>query len=305
MYKMVILDIDNKIIGDVIDVHNFGFDAYLYEEGSIPFETIESLLKWVEDTNFTLKYSVGNGVFIPVNSTTYEHQSFLLRIGWWRMTPAQSVIFSMLNKERETGYWISTEQLSDMLKIFGLKPSSLQEQILRIRKKIKPSGLSVENLHQIGYRLVKMEPKSSMRGKLSEEIILREPKDIKQDFDILLSDPKLHKMIDRHFSNLFITASPGSGKTQSLVKLISGMEILQGWQGLTRTESEIYFELVKHRGEWVSHQHFLKLPWATKKPADEDLQMRNLANFVYKIRQKLAEIDEVIKTKRSIGYCLK
>lgn len=269
LFAIIVVDNDSKkIIGRVTEYHGFGFGINLEDTKHVA-TGVYDLMDKAKKNNASLYYRLG-GVRIPFNYETHKRQIYLSRVGWWNITPAESVIFSFLYQERykENG-WVSTDRLEEMLTIFGFTPHCLRILILHLRKKLEFTNFDVENQNRVGYRLVNSS-----------------------DYWILFTDSKFQHVIEGNIEYLTIS------------ERLTGEHILRGWQGLTRTEAQIFFELVKYRGEWVSYDHLLRLPWAVKKQKKKDLLVHSLRDFVSNIRWKIADTDEEILTKYRKGYSL-
>lgn len=279
----------NEIIGNVTDFQSLGFSLlYRQQEKKITlsFDNIDALLDWTQTSNTTIYYMIG-GVHIPVSRTTYEKKDYLHRIGWWNLTPAEAIIFGALWEEKCTQNGrLTTQNLQDILKAFGFKPTSLRTLIVNLRKKLSDTTLQIQNEKQIGYQII--DPHNDLRN----EFIMQQSI-LKSDYWILLNDKKLKNyVIDKTEHFMWIES-------------IMGSQILRGWQGLTRQESEIYFELVKFRTQWVNYEHLLGLSWAMEKKEGKEPIKRRLIETIRKIKSKIAAAKEVIINRRNVGYKLK
>jgi len=289
-FRIIVVDNDTEdIIGRVTDSQSSGFSMiYRQQENDITqsFDSIDSLLIWSNENNNTIYYMIG-GVRILFNHTTYDKNYYFRLTGWSNLTPAEAVILGVIQeaKYRHKGL-VSVEYIKDMLTVFGFSPASFRMLLVKLRKKLKGTNLRVENENNIGYRLID----SSVNDPINE--FLMEESRVKSDYWILYSDKKLKPFVTENIEQFMVEERP------------TGSQILWGWQGLTRTESEIYFELVKFRGQWVSYQHLLKLPWTERSSKDEELIEKYLKNFVGKIRKKIENKNEVILTETLKGYCL-
>lgn len=287
-FQMIIVDNGTAdIVGRVTDFQAFGF-GMLRHQGentlTLSFETIDELLEYTTPNNITIYYLV-DSVRIPVNHTTYDKARYLDMVGWWCLTPAEAVIMGTLRQAKwTTGDWVSREQLCDVLEVFGFSPRSLLMHISRIRKKIVESNCELETKWSVGYRLV--DPVNDP----IHAFLMKESR-AKSDYWILFCDDKFKPFVTDNIQR-FITGNR-----------LSGSQILLGWHGLTRTEAEIFFELVKHRGQLVSYQHLLALPCMNRSAKDTSIREKYLKNFVGKIRSKV-EPHEVIRTQYRVGYCL-
>ncbi|MDE2674709.1 MAG: winged helix-turn-helix domain-containing protein [Paracoccaceae bacterium] len=287
-FQMIVVDNDTAdIVGSVFDFQALGF-SMLMRQGentlNLSFDTIDELLEYTTPNNIAIYYLV-DSVRIPVNHTTYDKARYLDMVGWWCLTPAEAVIMGLLRQAKwTTGDWVSREQLCDVLEVFGFSPRSLLMHISRIRKKIVESNFELETKRCVGYRLV--DPVNDPIN----AFLMKESR-AKSDYWILFCDDKLSSFVKDNVQR-FITGNR-----------LSGSQILLGWHGLTRTEAEIFFELVKHRGELVSYEHLLALPCMNRSAKDTFIREKNLKNFVGNIRSKV-EPDEVIITQYRVGYCL-
>lgn len=287
MKEFGIVVVDNnttEIVGSVTDFQMLGF-SIIYRQQTHGCNNIDELLKWAENVNTTIYYQIG-GIRIPFNHITHDKKRYLNMLGCYNFTPAEAVIYGMLieGKMKNNG-WVSRQQLEDMLTIFGFKPTSLRMLLVKIRKKLEESNLRVKNKNRTGYRIV------DTVNDTYNEFLIKQSR-AKSDYWILLQDKNFKSFVTKN--------------TQYLItnKQITGCEILRGWKGLTNTEAQIFFELVKHRGEWVSYDHLLRLPWAMKKQTDNKLSQYRLCNFISKIRRKTVDTNEVIENKPLYGYYL-
>lgn len=283
-FAIIVVDKSKKVVGMVTDFQSLGFSINTKDvnQGS---DNIDELLDWAKENNVTIYYMIG-GVRIPFTRATYDREMYLRRVGWWNLTPAEAVIFSFLYQERyKKSGWVLTNRLEEMLTVFGFTPNCLRMLILKLRKKLSFTNFDVENKNKVGYRLV--NPVEDRKN----EFLMKENR-AQSDYWILFADSKLHHINDDNVEQ-FMTGAR-----------LTGGQILRGWQGFTRTEAQIFFELVKHRGEWVTHEHLFTLPWAVKKRTEKKSMDRKLHNFVWKIRRKIANTDEEILTEYRKGYCL-
>ena len=228
------------------------------------------------------------GVRIPVNHTTYDKSQYLNRVGWNNLTPAEAIIIGVLIEEKSTDNgWVSTEQLQEVLTAFGFTPTSLRMLLVKIRHKLETVGstLHVKNRNRMGYRLI-----NPVDDPINE-FLMKESR-AKTDLWILYNDNKLKHLVTKNIQEFI-----GEKHT-------TGTQVLKGWQGLTSTEAEIFFELVKSRGEYVQYNFLLTLPWTTRYDNDEKIIAYSLRNFISKIRKKIADTDQKILTKYGRGYCL-
>ena len=288
-FRIIVVDNDTEeIIGRVTDSQSSGFSMiYRQQENDITrsFDTIDNLLNWSNENNNTIYYMIG-GVRILFNHTTYDKNYYFRLTGWSNLTPAEAVTFGVIQEAKHTHKgWASSEHLKNMLTAFGFSPRSLRMLLVKLRKKLKCTNLRVDNENSFGYRLI-----DSANDPINE--FLMEESRIKSDYWILFCDKKLKPFVTENIEQFMVEERPTGG------------QILWGWQGLTRTEAEIFFELVKFRGQWVSYQHLLTLPWTERSSKDEDLIEKYLKNFVGKIRKKIENKDEVILTETLKGYCL-
>lgn len=245
-FGIVVVDNDTtEIVGNVTDFQIFGFNI-IYRQQTHGCNKIDELLKWAENVNATIYYQLG-GIRIPFNEITHDKIRFFYSVGCYHLTPAEAVIYGMLIEEKyKNNGWVSTQQLENMLTTFGFKSTSLRMLLVKIRQKLEKSSLQVKNKNRMGYRIIDTvnDPKN--------EFLMKESR-AKSDYWILLQDKNLKGFVTENTECLMTN------------KQITGSQILRGWKGLTNTESQIFFELVKHRGEWVSYDHLLLLPWAIKK----------------------------------------
>ena len=290
-YHTIIVDNDTKeIIGRVVDFHIYGFSLIYHQEDEtirLLFYTLDDLLNWSKENDITIYYMV-SGVRIPVNRTTYDKSVYLDRVGWNNLTPAEAVIIGVLVEEKHThNGWVSTEHLQEVLTAFGFTPTSLRMLIVKIRQKLNTfdSDLRVKNRNRMGYQLIDTVPEPI------HEFLTKESR-AQTDLWILFNDNKLKHLVTKNIQDFI------GGKDTT------GTQILKGWQGLTRTEAEIFFELVKKRGEFVQYEFFFTLPWTTRYDNDKEVIEYSLRNFISKIRRKIEDTDQEIHTKPCFGYCL-
>lgn len=286
---------------------DFKTGKYLYFKGTT------EILDWIQTHNYKLVYDLVGGTHIPVNVDTYKRQHYFKHIGWWNMTTIEAIIFGELVEHPEHNIWVPREALASLLKAFGRTAASLDTHLCNLRKKIEHNGWKLENIKWNGYRVISpmqndiiayfMKINTESLKHSLEHIDAQTLKELLKDFcseatlkliennikdyQILYNDKKLSYITSQHF---FPT--------------ISGEEYLYGWNRLTRPESQIFFELVRFRGDWVTYEHLLGLSWATEKKEGKFPKERKLMDAVGNIRQKTADVQEVILTKRHIGYCL-
>ena len=198
--------------------------------------------------------------------------------------------------------------------MFGFAAASLAMHLFNLRKKVEPHGWKIENLNRQGYRArstteneilvyfmgiqtqmletpsekteVDIEGFTELYKRFLPETTRKEAEG-QMDYWILHNDRNLQNIVPKDY-----------------LPNISGWQYIYGWQGLTRPESQIFFELVKHRGDCVTYDHLLELPWAEGKETGIYQMKRRLMASVGKIRGKISDTNEVIKTKRYMGYCL-
>ena len=288
-FHIIVVDNDTEdIIGNVTTFQIDGFSAkYRQQENDITrsFDTIDALLNWFRRENVTIYYMIG-GVRIPMTDTTYNKSHYLDKVGWNNLTPAEALILGVLMEEKSFhNEWVSTKHLQETLKVFGFTPTSLRMLLVKLRKKLANTSLRVKNQNRMGYRLIGTESDPT------NEFLMKEI-DPASDYWILYNDEKLKHIVTDDIQHLI--SSPYS----------IGTDILTGWNGLTRTEAEIFFELVKHRGDWVRYKYLLKLPWSIRYNNDKKVIAYSLRNFISKIRKKIADSDQEILTRYGIGYCL-
>lgn len=289
--SMIVVDNDTKeIIGDVIDFQMDGFSMLLRqgdEHLTLSFDSIDELLKGADQFNVKIYYQL-SGVRIPLNRITYENRRYLDYVGWSDLTPAEATIFGELNKEKlrvlHNG-WLSAAHLEKVLKDFGFTPTSLRMLLVSLRRKLADTYYSVENKNRVGYRL--LHKMHDARVAVSKHKRLAN-----SDYAILLKDENFKYYVVEsieHYLNAY---------------RLTGSQILLGWQGLTKSEAEIFFELVKHRGTVVSYAHLLDLPCMMRSSKERTVREKNLKNFVGKIRRKIENTGQVIHTEYRAGYCL-
>lgn len=277
------------------------------EDTSIVFEKCEDLLDWCQGVGGTPIYPLVGGARVPLNKFTYARKHYFKRIGWWDMTAAEMIIFCELVEHtfrRDT--WISTSQLGNLLEMFGFTAASLSMHLLNLRKKLATSVWKIETFRGEGYRV-----SSSTVWAIVKYYSLKQPEvDHGSIYPILdnLAEAEPHELSAFDQTDYLILRNDKKLKhiiPESHEANISGAEYLYGWQGLTRRESQIYFELVKSRGEFVAYDHLLSLPWAISSKKGKFPIERKLRDSVGRIRRKIEDVGEVIKMKRFIGYCLR
>ena len=287
MINTIIVNKTNEIIASVTYTDTNHLHVLYEQQGSqieAYYDNIDELLNNAQETDTEIYYLV-NGSRIPVNHTTHNKKHYFNWQGHWKFTPAEAVIYGILQEKTETqNRWISTQQIKNVLTAFGFKPTSFRELLHRIRKKTADSSIKIEYKNK-GYRIVEtnnIKYKSSMKQNHDNS-----------DYKILLKDRKV---------NIF--ASYNFEKHIHSTKHTTGGQILKGYQGLTHTESEIYFELIKFRNEWLTYKYLLELPWAIKKTKEKNSNKYRLHNFISKIRKKIRHTDETIQNKTLCGYRL-
>ncbi|MDE0315397.1 MAG: helix-turn-helix domain-containing protein [Candidatus Poribacteria bacterium] len=288
-FRIIVVDNDTEeIIGTVTDLQGSGFSMiYRHQEDdtTCSFDSIDNLLNWSQETDNTICYMIG-GVRIPLNHTTHDKNYYFRLVGWSNLTPAEAVILGVLQEAKHAHKeCASFEYIKSMLTAFGFSPASLRMLLVKLRKKLKCTNLRVENQSSVGYRLI-----DSVNDPMKE--FLTEESRAKSDYWILFCDKKLKPFVTENIEQFKVEERP------------TGSQILLGWQGLTRTEAEIFFELVKFRSQWVSYEHLLTLPWTKRSSKKQCLMEKYLKNFVGKIRKKIENKDEVILTETLKGYCL-
>ncbi|MYF99165.1 helix-turn-helix domain-containing protein, partial [Candidatus Poribacteria bacterium] len=290
LHTIIIDNATEEIIGRVVDFHIYGFSLIYQQQDEtirLLFYTLDDILDWSKENDMTIYYMIG-GVRIPVNRTTYDKSQYLDRVGWNNLTPAEAIIIGVLVEEKHThNGWVSTEQLQEVLTVFGFTPTSLRMLIVKIRQKLKSSDsdLRVKNRNRMGYQLIDAVT-DPIHEFLTKESLAQ------TDLWILYNDNKLKHLVTKNIQE-FIGG-----------KHTTGPQILKGWQGLTSTEAEIFFELVKKRGEFVQYKFFLTLPWTTRYDNDKEVLEYSLRNFISKIRKKIVDTDQEIHTKPCFGFCL-
>ena len=331
--KILILNANNEVIAEGVDFSENPLDFsedFLNTENLKPwtvtltgekrkpltFEKWENFLEWTQQEDTTAVYPLVGGVRVPINEATYVRRHYFKRIGWFNMTAAEAILFCEL-VERTYGrdYWILTADLGNLLVMFGFAAASLKTHLLNLRKKTYPHGWKIENLNRQGYRArniteneiiayfmgIKTQTLKTTSQNTEVDIegftelykrflpqTTRKDAEEQVDYWILRNDRNLQNIVPKNY-----------------VPNISGWQYLYGWQGLTRPESQIFFELVKFRGDWVTYDHLLALPWATRKAEGKFPIKGKLKDSVGKIRRKIADVQEVIATKRLLGYCLR
>ena len=292
--QMIVVDNDtDDVVGRVIHF-NVNFDGFsmFYSRGekslNFSFETLDDLLKHTDAHNISIYYLVGSER-IAVTLRTYEKSDYLYSVGWCDLTPAEATLFGELNKEMMGSLdkkWLSADHLGNLLKDFGFTSTSLRMLLVNLRRKLKDTYYSVENKNSVGYRLLHKMHHAQIEVHLNERLV-------NSDYAILLKD---------HYLKYYVVESI---EDYSDAYRFTGSQILRGWQGLTRTEAAIFFELVKHRGTVVSYDQLLDLPCMMRSSKDKETREKYLKNFVGKIRKKIAPANQTIDTEFRVGYLLK
>lgn len=302
-YRIILVhNKSKKIIGTVVDLQSSGFRMiYRLQESDMILlfhvENIYELLNQAKEHNATIYYFIGS-VYIPLTPTTYEKRQYLDKVGWNKLTPAEAVLFGTLSEAKHIDEkWLSTEQLQEVLSAFGFRPTSLRMLLAKLRKKLENTSLRVKNRNRVGYRLIDME------NDLRDELLMKESCS-KSDYLILFCDKKLKHIVEIDSTEAVMAHLNKQLAKENIWRNRPGSEILRGWQGLTSTEAEIFFELVKRRGEYVDYKFLLTLPWTSRYGNDEEVLKYSLRNFISKIRSKIADTNQEIHTKHGFGYRL-
>lgn len=281
MFNISILNSNNEQIATGTDLLSYGFRClYTETEQYLHFRTIDELLAFAKKEFLKPFYNLNGKNRVPINHFTHKHNDYFLWIGCWNLTVAEAILFGALNKARFTqNAYKSKAELTKLLETFGFSPASFKMHIHNLRKKIPSDNWCIENKNSVGYHLINIKHDKKMSFIIDNANQL-------SDYWILYNDKKLRHILP-----------------DGVHQTVSGAQYLFGQHGLTRTEAEIYFELVKHRGECVPYEQLLKLPWAVRYKKEECSLDKYLKNFIWKIRQKLANT-ELIENKHSNGYIL-